>query len=515
MDKVRPTATGILGDALVAAGHHLPMPCRGRHTCGKCGVHVAGEVAPPDAQEAELLRRARHLHLPGYSYRLACLAQFTGEASVIASSISGVVVADVDLDLPAYDGPSPQTLGCAIDIGTTTVTVLLFRLHDHELLADASRLNHQAVHGSDVISRIDAASRVGVTTLQALIVDQLTGMLQEVLERAGEPASAITRMCITGNTTMLHLLTRRPVAPLGVHPFTPQTRFGSTIRAADLFPFLGDVEIYLPPAISTFVGPDIVCGLLATGLGAQGRPELLVDVGTNGEMALAAQGSLWCCSTAAGPAFEGAEISSGMPALPGAIDDVWAEADGVHYSTIGRKRPKGICGTGLISAVDTLLGLEGIDPTGTMAGSSIAVGDSQVTITQDDVRRLQLAKAAIAAGIDTLLSEAALAPDDVDVLHLAGGFGSYLQPRSAAGIGLIPWPLVDKANPAGNSALTGAALLVLSKASRRTAEEWAGRAIEVSLANHPVWMDRFIENMAFLDPPDPAARHSPLHVAAP
>lgn len=497
MDKVRPTATGVLGDALVAAGHHLPMPCRGRHTCGKCGIHVAGDLAAPDAREAELLRRANPPEMPGYTYRLACLAQFSGEASVIASSISGVVVADVDLDLLGYDGPAPQTLGCAIDVGTTTITVLLFRLRDNELLATASQFNHQAAHGSDVISRIDAASRVGVAVLHRLVVDQLAGMLRDVLEQAGEPGSSVTRMCITGNTTMLHLLTGRPVASLGVHPFTPQTLFGVSIPATGLFPFLTEADIYLPPAISTFVGPDIVCGLLATGLGRQRRPELLVDVGTNGEMALAANGHLWCCSTAAGPAFEGAEISAGMPALPGAIDDVWAEEDGVRYSTIGRKRPKGICGTGLISTIDTYLGLDAIDPTGTMAGSSIDVGTSGIAITQDDVRRLQLAKAAIAAGIDTLLSEGALAPEDLDTLHLAGGFGSYLQPRSAAGIGLIPWPLVAKTNSAGNTALTGAVLLALSRSSRRTAEEWAGHATEVPLANHPVWMERFIENMAF------------------
>lgn len=499
MDKVRPTATGVLGDALVAAGHHLPMPCRGRHTCGKCGVQVAGELAAPDAREAELLRRSHQPELPGYTYRLACLARFTGEVSVIASSINGVVVADVGQDLPAYDGPAPQTLGCAIDVGTTTITVLLFRLSDNELLADASQLNHQAAHGSDVISRIDAASRVGVAVLRGLVVDQLTAMLREVLERAGEPGSAVTRMCITGNTTMLHLLAGLPVASLGVHPFTPQTLFGTSVPAVEFFPFLPGTEIYLPPAISTFVGPDIVCGLLATGLGTRGGPELLVDVGTNGEMALAAGGRLWCCSTAAGPAFEGAEISAGMPALPGAIDDVWAEDDGVHFSTIGRKRPKGICGTGLISAIDTHLRLGTIDPTGTMEGSSFDVGSSRIAITQDDVRRLQLAKAAIAAGIDTLLAEGALAPEDIDALHLAGGFGSYLQPRSAAGIGLIPWPLVEKTNPAGNTALTGAVLLALSQDSRRTAQAWATRATELSLANHPVWMERFIENMAFLD----------------
>jgi uncharacterized 2Fe-2S/4Fe-4S cluster protein (DUF4445 family) len=226
---------------------------------------------------------------------------------------------------------------------------------------------------------------------------------------------------------------------------------------------------------------------------------LLVDIGTNGEMALAARGGLWCCSTAAGPAFEGAEISAGMPALPGAIEDVWVDGDHLGYSTIGHVRPKGLCGTGLIGTVDALLDLGVIDETGAMPAKSVEVGDSKISLTQADVRKLQLAKAAVAAGIDTLLNEAGLQAEEVAALHLAGGFGSYLQPRPAAGIGLIPLALADKADPAGNTALTGAVLLTLSRAARQTAEERARTAHEVALSTHRVFMDRYIENMGFRD----------------
>ena len=499
MDKIHATESSLLADALSAGGHHLPMPCRGRHTCGKCGVYVAGDVEPADSTEADLLERSSQPPLPGYTYRLACLARINGDVAVIASSVSGVVVADVGMDLIAYDGLAPDSYGCAIDVGTTTVTVLVFRLGDNELLADASQLNHQAGYGSDVLSRIDAANQLGVKPLQRLILDQLAAMLVDALNRAGVDATDVTRLTITGNTTMLHLLTGRSVRSLGVSPFTPETLFGYTQPAESLFEFLPNAELYLPPGISTYVGPDIVCGLLATGLGLHGKSELLVDVGTNGEMVCAAGGSVWCCSTAAGPAFEGAEISAGMPALPGAIDDVWVEDGVIGFTTIGHKRPKGICGTGLISAINSYLDTGVIDETGFMNGTEVEVGSSRITITQADVRKLQLAKAAIAAGIDTLLHEAGLDADRLDTLHLAGGFGSYLQALPAAGIGMIPRALVEKANPAGNTALTGAVLLTLSSAARASAEQRAASAREVELATHPIFMDRYIENMAFRD----------------
>ena len=497
MDKVRATDTGRLADALSAGGHFLPMPCRGRHTCGKCGIYVAGAVEPPDPVEAALLARSHQPDLPGFEWRLACLARISGEVSIVASSISGVVVADADFGLVTYDGPAPNSLGCAVDIGTTTVTVLLFRLGDRERLADVSQLNHQVVHGSDVLSRIDAATHVGVGALQTLILDEVDAMITQALQQVGAAPGDITRLTITGNTTMLHLLTGLPVATLGVSPFTPVTLFGEVRPATDLFPQLVSAELYLPPGVSTYVGPDIVCGLLASGIGGGAQPELLVDIGTNGEMALASDGQIWCCSTAAGPAFEGAEISAGMPALPGAIDDVWTENGGLAYSTIRGKRATGICGTGLIGAADACLDLGIIDETGAMDSPSVVLGESGVSLTQADVRKLQLAKAAIAAGIDTMLAEAGLAAADVGRLHLAGGFGSYLQPRPAAGIGLIPLDLVDKADPAGNTALSGAILLTLSAGARRVAADRAQAATEVGLATHPVFMDRYIEDMAF------------------
>jgi len=460
-------------------------------------VYVAGETEPPEPAEALLLANTSAPELPGYEYRLACLCRLRGEVSVIVSSISDVVVADVGMDAASYDGDEPSSLGLAIDIGTTTVTALLFRLGDRERLATVSEFNHQVVHGADVLSRIDVANRLGSAVLQGLIVEQLNDMVGEALTQAPAAAGDITRVVITGNTTMLHFLCGLPVETLGVFPFTPVSLFGEAMPAERYLPGLRRAELYLPPGISTYVGPDITCGLLATGMGAMAPTKLLVDLGTNGEMALGAGGRLWCCATAAGPAFEGAEISSGMPALPGAIDDVFVENGGVGYTTVGHKRPKGVCGTGLIAAVDSWLALGVVSGSGAMAEPFVRIGTSDISLTQADVRKLQLAKAAVAAGIETLLAEAAVGLSDVTCLHLAGGFGSYLQPAPAAGIGLIPQELATRVDPAGNTALSGAVLLTLSKEARRLAEKIAGDATEVQLSTHPVFMDRYIEDMAF------------------
>jgi uncharacterized 2Fe-2S/4Fe-4S cluster protein (DUF4445 family) len=487
----------LLAEELVAAGTPVAMPCGGRGRCGKCVVYAAGDVLPPDALESRLLARTRGAEVAGYERRLACLAEAVGPHEVLRPEEAAAVAARPESGPAPHDGAVSGPCGIAIDVGTTTVTVLVFRLDSGEALADATQMNRQAVHGADVLSRIGAASRVGVPALQSLVVGQIREMLDGALARAGVPGRQVERCCATGNTTMLHLLTGRAVESMGVAPFTPESLFGFAVPAAGLFPALPRAELFLPPAVSAWVGPDIVCGLVATSLGAGGSAELLVDVGTNGEMVLARGNRSWCCSTAAGPAFEGAEISCGMPALPGAIDAVWPERDGLRFSTIGGLPPRGICGTGLIGAVDASLALGWVDGTGAMAGGRVDIGGSGVWLTAEDVRKLQLAKAAIAAGIDALLDAAGMAVDDVAVLRLAGGFGSYLQPGPAARIGLIPEALAGRAVPAGNTALAGAAMLAASGQARAAAKRWADTADEVELATNRLFAEGYIEHMGF------------------
>jgi len=246
------------------------------------------------------------------------------------------------------------------------------------------------------------------------------------------------------------------------------------------------------------VGADITCGILATGLCAPGAARLLVDVGTNGEMALHTGGRLLCCATAAGPAFEGANISMGMPATPGAVYKVERTESGLVCRTVGGARPIGICGTGLISALGVMLRTGAMDETGRLASETFALAD-QIVITQQDVRNLQLAKAAIAAGIEALLGEAGLSLDEVGALYLAGGFGSYIDPAEAAAIGLIPRELAAKAVTAGNAALTGAVRMLFDDGQRMEGESLAAGALEIPLATNPRFMDAYIEHMGFWD----------------
>ncbi|MDR1892491.1 MAG: ASKHA domain-containing protein [Oscillospiraceae bacterium] len=545
-ETVKIRGGGLLSDALFAAGVPLSMPCGGRRSCGKCAVFVSGAADEVSEEEKILLARLpeKTPPAPGYVRRLACFCHISGEVLAALEDDGRIAVASPCRcgapsplprspagDIPPrprlpifnlisskfnYDGEHPEDFGVAVDIGTTTVTVIVLRLGDGRILADKSERNRQTVFGADVLSRIDAANRLGAEPLRDAITGQLCRLIADALSVAGAAPEAVRRICVTGNTTMLHLLTGHSVASLGVVPFEPETRFGETLPAVSLFPALTSARLYLPNAISAYVGPDIVCGILSSGLPDR-ENSLLVDVGTNGEMAINANGCLLCCATAAGPAFEGAEISSGMAALPGAIDFVRpipgalrspeSAARGtprikgdykeIYFSTIGGQPAVGVCGTGLISAVDTLLKLGLMDETGMAYDDELPLGNSGISLTQQDIRKLQLAKSAIASGIATLIHEGGLPENDVRALYLSGGFGSYIRPESAIGIGLIPKTLGDRSVSAGNSALAGAAQLTLNAGLREKAVEIANVTKEIQLATHPFFMEQYIENMMF------------------
>jgi uncharacterized 2Fe-2S/4Fe-4S cluster protein (DUF4445 family) len=252
--------------------------------------------------------------------------------------------------------------------------------------------------------------------------------------------------------------------------------------------------VYLPPCISAFVGADTVCALLATEL-TKGETALLADIGTNGEMALWHGGRLSVCSTAAGPAFEGVGISQGMRGEEGAVDRVCSVNGRMHAHVIGEGAPRGICGSGLVDAAATMLDLEILDESGYLEDACpIAEG---VSVTPEDVRALQLAKSAIAAGLLTLLWEAGLSKEGALPLFIAGGFGTYLDRRNAERIGLLPRGLARNAVAVGNAALAGASLLLLDREAEAEALSLARRAHTVELATHPVFSEKFMEAMTF------------------
>ena len=486
----------VLGD-LMQAGGYGHMPCGGHGKCGKCRVTVMGEVSDPTEDE----KRALSPDELADGIRLACRVTVLGDCAVTtAEQGRGQIVthgafpasmSDKELD-PSWSG-----YGVAIDIGTTTLAARLYG-REGKLLSETSRLNPQSAWGADVISRMEAAMAGNGGKIAQITRRALDGMLTELAEAASVETADIGAVVITGNTVMLHLLTETNVEPLTHAPFAAERLFGETLTAKELgLTILSpSVSVYLPPCIAAFIGADTVTATLASDLREIPETALLCDIGTNGEMVLWHEGTLYACSTAAGPAFEGAGISMGMSGRVGAIDRVWVRDGSIEAHVIGEGDPVGLCGSGLVDAVAALLDTELLDETGYLEDDPVCISEP-VTLIQEDIRAVQLAKSAIHAGMRTLIHTAGLDPDEVATLYIAGGFGSYLDVTNAGKIGLLPEELTDRVSVLGNAALTGAAMLLLCEDLRAVCEGLAKDTRVVELATNPVFVSEYMERMMF------------------
>ena len=467
------------------------LPCAGNHTCGKCRIHVEGAVEPVGQSEARLLG-AQAL---AQGIRLACACRIQGNATVTLHD-EGTSKIVAWYQLPTFER-TETGCGFAVDIGTTTVAVQLIDRKSGAVLAERLAENTQRGYGADVISRIEACKTVGLDVLSDLIAGQIEAMAQQCLHEAG--ISYIEESVVTGNSTMLHLYEGLDPASLAVVPFDVQSYFGCYSRRT-----LAGGPVYIPRCVGAYVGADITCAMLAADL-MRGDIQLLTDIGTNGEMALARKGNLLCCATAAGPAFEGAGLSCGMPAIPGAIRTVTKKDDIVTYETVGKKSACGICGSGILDALSVMLKTQIIDDSGYLenadreADDVWEIGDSGVAITQRDVRQIQLAKSAICAGLMTLLEHEDLSVNDVSRFVIAGGFGNTINPDSAVEIGLFPAGLRDKVSFIGNGALGGASMLLMNRNLREQTEQLAQNAIELSLSTSARFMESYVDCMAFME----------------
>jgi uncharacterized 2Fe-2S/4Fe-4S cluster protein (DUF4445 family) len=391
------------------------------------------------------------------------------------------------------DPPIPRGAGIAADIGTTTIVLYAYDLASGALLGTAAEANRQGVFGADVVSRMQAAGESGPGQLIDAVREQLNGLARRLLPGTGAPAA----WSVAGNTVMQHFLCGLDTSGIARAPFTPASYFGGDVPAAGLGLWAApDAPAYLTPAVSGYVGGDLTAAALSCSLTSQKRPALLLDIGTNGEVALydPHQG-LECCATAAGPAFEGALLSCGMTALPGAIDRVWLEGKQPCFTTIGGVEPAGFCGSGLVDALAALLTLGLVDETGYMEEDFIIA--EGVKITPQDVRQLQLAKAAVSGGVQTILARAGLSPEDIGTLFLAGGFGNYLRPQSAVEIGLFPAELLGKVKAVGNAAGAGAAAALLSKSARRRLAVIQKQARYHELSGDALFMEKYMDCMFF------------------
>ncbi|MGB8298663.1 MAG: ASKHA domain-containing protein [Polyangia bacterium] len=525
------------GSTLLAAARKarapLEAPCDGAGICGKCLVRLdpealtaleAGvEVGGGNGQGALVLAcdaRVRadiaatipdrgDKNLAIVDHGLATARSLAPHIAVVHASNGCTMWAGQELiaSLPNR----VANLGIAVDIGTTTLVVALVDLESGDELAVASALNPQTAYGHDVLSRIHfAAEPDGLATMQRALIGSLNALIEQVCQRAGVDGGHIHEAVLGGNTCMLHIAAAVDPAPLGRSPYRPSLTGGSHLRAAELgLGIAAHGLAYLPPVVSGFVGADITAGILATDLHRSRQTALLLDIGTNGEMVLAHAGELWATSTAAGPAFEGVNIECGMRAAPGAVDTV--SATDVH--TISDAPAIGICGSGLVDLVSCLVRSGAIGKNGRFEAKAVPpVGNwderegrcllrlsDGVVLTQKDVRQVQLAKAAIRAGLDALLAGAKVRRQDVERVLVAGSFGYHLRPDSLAGSGLLPAKLAAKVEAVGNTCKAGAVTLLSNAGTRRELESVAARVRSIELANDAAFGRRFVEQMAFGD----------------
>lgn len=472
------SAPASLSALLADAGLSIGQPCGGRGMCGKCAVVLEGSASAPNTAEQR------------YGVRLACQAVILGDAAVtlpVALPMAQIAGGST-VDLPPTQ-PMPGQTGAAVDIGTTTLAVLLYDLTNGKCLGAASMLNPQTAVSADVIGRIDAALKGRSAELRQHVSTAIQALLASACAQASIAPSSVEAMVVTGNTTMLYLLTGQDPTPLSRAPFLADRLFGEETH-------LQDRLVYLPDCMHAFVGADTTCALLASGMLESNETALLCDVGTNGELALWHQGKLYIASTAAGPAFEGAGISCGCASVPGAIDQVDVIDGQIHCHTIADQSAIGVCGSGLVDAIAAMLDTEAMDDTGFLEEEEFPLRDG-ITLLQSDIRAVQLAKAATNAGIMSLLSAAGCTADAVAAVYLAGGFGSHLNIRSAARIGLIPAELAEKIRVIGNAALDGAARLLMDISNREKVAHMRKIARHVRLDGNQEFAQRYVDAMLF------------------
>ncbi len=453
-----------LTDALGQAGIFVHASCGGNGKCGKCKVVVDGREA------------------------LACQTVVDRDMTVVVpSSSDGVILTKgISVALPADSG-----LCLAVDIGTTTVAAYL--IEGGSVLATRSCNNPQAAFGADVVSRIHHGVKGKAAELTAVIRSCVEDMTRKVLKEAGK--CGLSRVCIVGNPAMQQLFLGLPVENLTEIPFRPLLTAAEICDGGDYIPAWSGAELLTVPDIAGYIGADTVAGILATGMDKEDKLTLLVDIGTNGEMVLGNKDRMVACATAAGPALEGAGIRFGMQASSGAIDRV-----GKDFSchVIGNTKASGICGSGLLDAVAVALSKGLINERGRilMEERIISLADD-VFLTQEDIRQLQQAKGAIAAGIRLMAQHLGVCLGDIEKVYLAGAFGTFMDPGSACRVGLLPPELEDRIQPVGNAAGSGAMQIACAKEALARADAIAKAVKHLELSTLPDWARCFAQSMRF------------------
>lgn len=460
-------------EALRENGFQPDAPCGGSGKCGKCKVTVNG------------------------TEKLACQTVVDADmALVLPQSGSAQILTDSKTASVKADGTNRYCI--AFDLGTTTVVAYLLDGISGEMLSKTSCMNPQAQFGADVISRIEYAMEGHEKELSGCIRSALSDLTRKAAKESGIRPEEITAASIVGNTAMHHLLLEIDPKPLTVPPYMPNVSEGLTLSPEGLLPIHPKGIVRILPNIAGFVGADTVGCLLATRLDTLEELTLMIDIGTNGEMVLGNKKRRIACSTAAGPAFEGAKIECGMRGALGAVDHVTVEDGMLHYHVIGEGEALGLCGSGLLDLIAALLETEQIGESGRMeVGPAYYLEGTKVYLTQKDVREVQLAKAAIRAGIELMCKRMGVKVEEIRQVLLAGAFGNYLDPNSACAIGMIPSVLRDRILPIGNAAGEGAKIAVLNAGEYECSKHLARETEFLELASMPEFNDCYVDCLCF------------------
>ncbi len=479
-------------DAVRSAGLALDSECGGRGTCGECRVRFVQGAPRPTVEDAALLSQEEL----DDGWRLACQTFLTADCRIalpqrVAHARRRKIRILTDAaGLPTTGRPTLSGYGIAVDVGTTTVVCYLMDLARGLQIGVASFANPQSAFGPDVISRITYAHRgpAELRELQRRLVSHLEKNFAALCKGAGIALDSVSRVTAVGNMTMMHLLRGVDPWPLGVAPYEPVFLELPPFPARELgFKRFAGAEIHVLPGVGGHVGSDVVAGVMAVDLTRRPGISLYMDLGTNGEVVLCSRKALAGASCAAGPAFEGVHIHSGMSAFPGAIERVEEEDGRLQIDTIGDADALGLCGSGLVDAVALLLRRGLLRPSGRLVAPQQVPADvpddlrrrveedatgrrfllsrdgsrGDVVVTQRDIREVQLAKAPVRATIDLLLTGAHLKPEAIDDVFVAGGFGSAARSESLLALGVVPEEVRGRIHAVGNTAGLGAKLALV------------------------------------------------------
>lgn len=528
--EIETSAGPTLLAAVRAAGLGLDSECGGRGTCGGCRVRFLEGVPPPAPEDHLLLEPAAIEE----GWRLACQVVTASDCRILIPEVAPAGAIRILTEAAAPTGPAARPpsgerlagYGAAVDIGTTTVVCYLVDLAHARQLDVASFVNPQGVFGADVISRIVYAHQgpAQLAETRDCLVSAIEGHLAGLCSRHGLPIEAVRTLTAAGNLTMMHLFRGVDPWPLGVAPYQPVFTEAPPLVGVELgFRRLARARVKLLPGVGGHLGSDAVAGLVALGLARRRHPTLFIDLGTNGEIVILSRRLAVGCSCAAGPAFEGVHISCGMAAVPGAVERVGDEDGQLRLDTIDGAPPLGLCGSGLADAVAILLRRGLLLPTGRLLAPDQLPADlsldlrsrlrqdngqrrfvlyedgasGTIALIQPDIRQVQLAKAAIRTGVEVLLEETALQPEDIEGVFVGGAFGSSVRAESLLALGVLPAALRGRIHSAGNVAGMGAKLALIFSERFAEARRLARRLRHVQLGGRADFQSRFARHLRF------------------